>query len=105
MTPEWITAIVAVIALVGGGIWAAVTYFASNRYAEALQQNVDELKKEFGQLKLMVETYISNVEYFKGQMQKKDEALEKNQATLENVDELFRTIDARLKDGTLGKAS
>ncbi len=105
MTPEWITALCAMIALVGGGIWGGVTYFASKDYAHALNNNFKELKKEFEQLKDLVTTYISNEVYYRKHIEEQRQALEKSQVVMENVDGLFRDIDAKLKNGRLKVAN
>ena len=97
MTPEWITAAVAVIALVGGGIWTAVNYFASNRYADALEEGLKEIKREFGELKELVTTHISNETYYRMHIEEQKEMLKKYQETVENADLIFKQVDSKLK--------
>lgn len=101
MSPEWITALCALAALIGGGIWAGVTYFASKDYADALNKNFQELRKEFEELKELVTTYVSNEAYYRKHIEDQKVALEKSQTVMENVDGLFRNIDAKLNNGRL----
>lgn len=101
MSPEWVTAIVAVIALVGGGIWAGVTYFASKDYADALERNLKELKKDFDELREILTSHMANEAYYRQHIEDQRVAIQANKNVMENVDGLFRDIDAKLKNGKL----
>lgn len=101
MSPEWVTAIVAVIALVGGGIWAGVTYFASKDYADALERNFQALKKDFDELKDNLNTLMANEIYYRQHIEDQRVVIQANKNVLENVDGLFRDVQAKLNNGKL----
>ena len=96
MTAEWLTVLLLALGLVGGGIWASVTYFASNKYADALNVSFKDIQNEFRELKESIKVFMANEVYYRKHIEEQKEVIRENYNTLKNVDDLFRTIKSRL---------
>jgi hypothetical protein len=91
---EIVVAVCAVLALVGGGIWATFTFFASKAYADALQSGLGDIKKEFDEFKEIVTTHMANEVFYRQQIERRDKVIER-------AENIFNTVEDKLKSGQI----
>lgn len=96
MSPEWITAGCALLALFGGGTWASVQFFATKDQTKALFDLIAKLQGEVNEIKIISQTAISNQEYYKMRMEDQNKLIERNDTLLRNMEPLMLKIAGKV---------
>lgn len=97
MTPEWFTAIVALIALVGGAIWTSVQFFATKEQTRILFDLIRGLEKKIGEVQNIAQTAISNQAYYQKTIDDYKKVIDNNDMLLRNVEPLMMKLADKVK--------
>ena len=84
-----ITAVCAVLALIGGAIWASTDRFATKAQTEVLNKNLEKMDKRLDEVEDLVKTVHSNYVWYKGE-------IEKRENLLKNAEQLFNRVESKI---------